>query len=303
MDFPAFFEQLVAAVHAAGRAAAPGLVPAAAMVRGCAGLVACSGAGKSGIIARKLASSLATLGRRALWLEPGAAAHGDAALLRGDDLLVLVSRSGESDEVVALALQAPCPVLALCDRPQSRLGRAAGLLLPCGGVLDPEGLPPTTSWLAAAAVAEALVAEVGATGEPVHPAGALGRAREVPVGRVMHPPPLVAPDLPVSEVLGVLTRHALGAVLLERDGLLMGIITDGDLRRAVTREGAAALDLPARAIATRFPVAVRESASLGEAMRLMEDRLSQIAVLPVLDGAERVVGLVRLHDLVRAGLG
>jgi arabinose-5-phosphate isomerase len=303
MDSPSPFDQYAAAVRAAGQAAGPALEPAAAQVRRCRGLVACAGAGKSGIVARKLASSLATLGRRALWLDPGAAAHGEAALLGANDLLVLVSRSGESDEVVALALGAPCPVLALCDRPLSRLGRAAALVLPCGGASDPEGLPPSTSWLAMAAVAEALVAAVGAAGEAVHPAGALGRAREIPVARVMHPPPGVDPEQPVSEVLGVLTRHALGAVLLEQDGLLLGIITDGDLRRAVEREGAGALDLPAQAIATRAPVSVREAASLGEALRLMEDRPSQIAVLPVLDEQDRVVGLVRLHDLVRAGLG
>ena len=123
------FAHFAQAVEAAGRAAGPGLAAASGLVLECRGLVACSGVGKSGMVARRLASSLASAGRRATWLDPGAAAHGDAGLLRRDDLLVVISRSGESDEVLALALAAPCPVLVLTARPGSRLGRAARQVL------------------------------------------------------------------------------------------------------------------------------------------------------------------------------
>ncbi len=301
MDPVALFDHFVHALREACDASAEQLPGAAERVRACRGLVVCTGAGKSGFAARKLASSLTTQGRRACWLDPGAAAHGEAGLMGPGDLLVAISRSGESDEVVQLALSAPCPVLALTARPASRLGRAAALVLDCGAVQDPDG-PPSASALAAAAVADALALLVGPAADPQHPAGAIGRAQRIPLSRVMHPPPVVVPDLPLPELLTALTGHGLGAVLLIVEGRLAGIVTDGDLRRAVGQHGGDVLTLCARDIATAQPVTVQASAPIGEALRLMEDRPSQIAVLPVLDG-ERVAGLVRIHDLVQAGLG
>ncbi len=302
------FAHFAQAVEAAGRAAGPGLAAASGLVLECRGLVACSGVGKSGMVARRLASSLASAGRRATWLDPGAAAHGDAGLLRRDDLLVVISRSGESDEVLALALAAPCPVLVLTARPGSRLGRAARQVLDCGAVADPPGAPPTASALAASSVADALVLAVcgrsrGVAAAAHHPAGALGRARTIPVERVMHPPPVVAPSTPMPALLAAISQHGLGAVLLVQGERLSGIVTDGDLRRAVERLGDGALAATAAEIATLDPVTVRASAPLGQALSLMEDRPSQISVLPVLNEQGGVVGLVRIHDLVQAGLG
>ncbi len=303
MDPVALFDHFVHALQEAGRASSPQLPAAVRLVGACRGLVVCTGAGKSGLVARKLAATLSTQGHRACWLDPGAAAHGELGLLGKQDLLVAVSRSGESDEVLALALAAPCPVLALTGRAGSRLGRAAALVLDCGAVPDPPGAPPTATYLAASAVADALALGVGSVAAPLHPAGAIGRARRIPVARVMHAPPVVAPDLPVSQLLSVLTGHGLGAVLLVRDGALAGIVTDGDLRRAVETHRGAVLELCAQDIATTSPVTVQARAPLGQALALMEDRPSQIAVLPVLDQDDVVVGLVRIHDLVQAGLG
>ncbi len=301
MDTPALFQRFVEAVQHAGVASAAELPRAAALVSACRGQVVCTGAGKSGLVARKLAATLATLGRRAWWLDPGAAAHGEAAALSPEDVLVAISRSGESDEVVGLALGAPGPVLVITARPASRLGRAAAVVLDCGMVPDPAG-PPSASFLAATAVADALALALGPAAGPAHPAGALGRAQRIPVERVMHPPPCVPPATPMPALLSAITRAGLGAVLLVEGPRLRGIVTDGDLRRAVERHGDAAMALEALAIATLAPVTVQASAPIGEALRLMEDRPSQIAVLPVLSG-EEVAGLVRLHDLVRAGLG
>jgi arabinose-5-phosphate isomerase len=303
MDPVAPFERFVQAIQAASRACAGALPGAVERVADCRGLVVCTGAGKSGLVARKLAATLTTMGHRACWLDAGAAAHGEAGLLGRKDLLVAISRSGESDEVVALAIAAPCTVLALTARPGSRLGRAAVLVLDCGAVADAPGTPPTASFLAASAVADALAIGVGAAADAVHPAGAIGRAASVPVSRVMHPAPAVAPDLALPDLLSALTGHGLGAVLLVEQGRLAGIVTDGDLRRAVERHGGAVLDLTASDIATSSPTTVQASAPLGEALRLMEDRPSQIAVLPVLGADGAVVGLVRIHDLVQAGLG
>ncbi len=295
------FEQALAIAR---RAALPAMPAAVARLRACQGLVLATGAGKSGLAARKLAATLATAGRRAAWLDPGAAAHGEQGMLRPEDLLVAISRSGESDEVVELALRAPCPLLAVTSRPESRLGRAAALVLPIGQQSDPRG-PPSASFLATVAVLDVLALCAQQPGEPVrsHPAGALGRAHSVPVGRVMHPPPGVAPQTGFQELLTEITRCGLGAVLLVQQGRLAGIVTDGDLRRAVERLGDRALGAKARDIACLEPVTVRASAPIGQALALMEDRPSQISVLPVLDERERVVGLVRIHDLVQAGLG
>lgn len=303
MDPVALFDHFVHALQEAGQASAPRLREGTLLVQDCQGLVVCTGAGKSGLVARKLAATLSTLGRRACWLDPSAAAHGEAGLLGPRDLLVAVSRSGESDEVVTLALAAPCPLLVLTGRPGSRLGRAAAVVLDCGQVPDPPGSPPSASYLAATAVADALALGAGPAAQPLHPAGAIGRARRIPVARVMHPPPVVSPELPLSDLLGALSRHGLGAVLLVRGERLAGIVTDGDLRRAVERHGGAVLGLLAQDIATAGPVTVHDQAPIGEALSLMEHRPSQIAVLPVLDEEDRVVGLVRIHDLVQAGLG
>lgn len=302
------FDRFAAALEGARQAAGPALPAAAALVRTRGGLVVATGAGKSGIAARKFVATLATLGRRALFLDPLAAGHGEAAVLAPDDLLVVVSRSGETDEVVDLALVAPCPVLVVTARPESRLGRAAAGVLPLGPVTDPGRGVPTASFLATVAVLDALALALDA-GEPEaphlphHPRGALGRGRSVPVARVMHPPPVLPPEASASEVLDLLTGRALGAVVLVAGGRLAGIVTDGDLRRAVGRLGPEVLSARARDLATPDPVVVRHTASLAEALALMEDRPRQIAVLPVVDDGHRVVGLLRLHDVVRAGVG
>jgi arabinose-5-phosphate isomerase len=304
-----FVDAAVAGLRLGAATSLPALGEAARLLRATGGLVAATGCGKSAFVARKFASTLSTLGRRAFFLDACAAAHGDAGLLRPEDLLVAFSRSGETDEIVALALGAPCPVIALTARPKSRLGRAARKVVPLGDAADPVPGLPTVSWLAMALVAELLVcASTQGPGEetagPVaHPAGAVGRSRGIQVARVMHAAPLVTPETPFGDVLRLLTTAALGAVVLAEDGRLRGILTDGDLRRAVERRGESVFACRACEMATPTPVVVRASAGLGEAMELMERRESQISVLPVVDEAGLVVGLLRLHDLVQAGMG
>jgi arabinose-5-phosphate isomerase len=305
----AFVEAALFALRSSGQAALPALDATATLVSASTGLVAATGCGKSAFVARKFAASLATLGRRALFLDAGCAAHGEAGLLQPEDLLVVFSRSGETDEVVTLALRAPCPVVALTARPESRLGRAARQVLYLGDVADPIPGFPTVSWLAMGLVAELLVLETtrtagGAFVSPVaHPAGTVGRGRGICVARVMHTPPVIGRNAPFCDVLRLLTSRALGAVVLAEEGRLVGILTDGDLRRAVERNGEGVFGCLASEIATPDPVVVLESAGLGDALELMERRKSQISVLPVVDDAGRVVGLVRLHDLVQAGMG
>lgn len=284
------------------------LARGAALLRETRGLILGAGCGKSAFVAMKMASTLASLGLRGRFLDPAHAAHGEAALLRGEDLFIAISRSGESDELVALALGAPCPVLAITARPESRLGRTAKVVLPVPDLPEAVAGVPGASWLASGLMAELLVLEAarGPDGEirppGLHAAGALGRGLALPVSRVMHAPPLLDPDAGIDALLALLTERALGAVLLAREARLLGIVTDGDLRRAVRAHGPSLFERRAHEIATPGPVTVRADASLAHALECMERRPSQIQVLPVLDEEERVVGLLRLHDIARAGI-
>lgn len=303
-----FLDSAVQALRQVSLACGPALPRAVVLLRGTQGVLYCSGCGKSAFVAMKLASSLASLGRVAHFLDPCAASHGEASMLRAEDLLVTVSHSGESDELLELALGAPCPVLALCGRPDSRLGRAARLVLPTGLVQDPSPGVPTSSHLAASFVADLLVAGAtlcpdGSLARPQrHPAGAIGRAQRILVEQVMREPPTLTPETSVTEVLRLLTARPLGAVLIVDNKRLTGILTDGDLRRAVERLGPLVFERRAVELATLSPVVVRSDATVGQALEIMERRPSQISVLPVVDPAGELVGLVRIHDLVLAGM-
>ncbi len=287
------------------------------MVLDCAGKVVVSGVGKSGMAARKLAATFSSTGTSAVFLHAGEALHGDLGVVRPEDVLILISHSGESDEMVRLlpAVAAIGPaVIAFTGAPGSRLGKAADLVLDCGveREADPLNLAPTASAIAAQALGDALAIVVAAhkklTPEQFalsHPGGALGRRLTVKVEHLMHggaEQPTVRPDTPMRDVVVEMTTKALGAVnVVEGDGLLVGIITDGDLRRGLQRHENL-LSLRARDVMTRQPISVEIGTMAIDALHVMEDRPRQIMVLPVVDAAGKAVGLLRVHDIVKAGL-
>lgn len=280
------------------------------------GAVATTGAGTSGIVARKLAATLTSTGTPALFVHPTDALHGGLGVIGRQEIVVAVSNSGETEELLALMpylRSREVNVIAIVGNLESTLAREAVVALDASAEREagPHGLVPTASVAVALALGDALALTVmelkGVTRDAFaanHPSGRLGRRLTLRVRDVMHDErPGVGPETPLLEVVGAITEGGLGAVsIVDGDGRLLGIITDGDVRRALqSREPAELGSLRADEVMTREPVVTIPDAMAYEALKLMEDRPSQIAVLPVVE-SDRCVGLVRLHDLVRIGL-
>jgi len=292
-------------------------VRAVELICGCEGKVVTCGVGKSGMAARKLAATLSSTGTSAVFLHAGEALHGDLGVVHSEDVLILISKSGESDEIVRLlpSIEAIGPtVVAITGSPQSRIAQAADLVVECRveREADPLNLAPTASAIAAQAIGDALAIAVAERKKLTperfalsHPGGALGRRLTVKVEHLMHTGdehPVAHPETPIREVLVEMTSKAMGAVnIVDGEGRLVGIITDGDMRRAIQRHGNV-LELEAADIMTHTPITVEVGTMAIDALHMMEDRPSQIMVLPVVDSDGKAVGIIRLHDIVKAGL-
>jgi arabinose-5-phosphate isomerase len=279
---------------------------------GCKGRVVASGMGKSGVIARKLAGTLASTGSPALFLHPAEAGHGDLGMLIEGDVVVAISQSGETKEVVAMLpsiKRLGVPSIAIVGESGSTLAREVDVALDSGVEQEacPLGLVPTASTTAALAVGDALAMAVleerGFSVEDLaanHPRGSLGR-QLLRVNHVMHVDagiPEVSPAARMNEVLAEMSDKGLGmTTVVDDDGRLVGVITDGDLRRLVEAGGETALDSRASDWMTSEPVCVRADALATEALRLMEE--SRITSLPAVDAEHRPEGVVHLHDLWR----
>jgi arabinose-5-phosphate isomerase len=282
----------------------------------CKGSVATMGAGTSGIVARKIAATLTSTGTPAHFVHPTDALHGGLGVIGREEVVVAVSNSGETEELSALLPYLrgrEVKVIAIVGNMDSSLAREAAIALDSFAEREagPHGLVPTASVAVALAIGDALALTVmetkGVTREAFaanHPSGRLGRRLTLRVRDVMHGDRAgIAPDTPLMDVVGAISEGGMGAVNIVDDaGTLLGIVTDGDLRRTLQRSDPAQLgDLRAEEVMTPGPVQIGPDAMAYEALRLMEDRPSQISVLPVVEEG-RCVGLVRLHDLVRIGL-
>ena len=281
---------------------------------GCRGRVAVTGMGKSGIICRKIAATLSSTGTAAFFLHPAEAIHGDLGTLRDDDVVVTVSRSGETEEVIRLLesiRRIGARLIALTGNPASTLARAADVILDCSVASEacPMNLVPTASTTAALAMGDALamtvLVEKGFKPEDfanLHPGGKLGkRLRRVEqmmsAGEAL---PVVQLHTAMRDVIYEMSRKKLGmTTVVEKDGRLAGIITDGDLRRKMSTTPNI-LDLAARDVMTVNPVAIPHTTLAVEAIALMEQR--KITSIVVIDGDRRVEGVVHLHDLWRTGM-
>lgn len=277
------------------------------------GKVLVTGIGKSGIIAQKIAATFCSLGQPAVFLHPVEALHGDLGLYSPGDPTVVLSRSGNTGELLRLVAQLrtlKSPVIGILGVPSSALGSQMDVVLDASvrAEADPHNLAPTASAVVALALGDALAIGLmerrGFTAEDFarfHPSGQLGRNLRLSVSQVMHPLQRVAvaaADDPLRKVVIEMTRRSLGAAcVLDSKGRLTGIITDGDVRRALQSHDDIRGVLASH-VMTLNPATVAPNASAHEALRMMEDRPSQIAVLPVVDEASgQCVGLVRLHDL------
>ena len=288
------------------------------LLSACAGNVATVGAGVSGIVARKVAATLTSTGTPAIFVHPGDALHGGLGVIGEREVVVALSNSGETDEVLALLpylRMRDVPVIAIVGNMRSKLATQATVAIEARADREAGhlGLAPTSSVAVALAVADALALTVmerkGVTLEGFaanHPSGRIGRRLTLRVADVMHAAaelPLVSTQTLLLEVVAAITEGGLGAVaIVGEDGRLDGLITDGDVRRALQSCDVTTLgSVRAADVMTADPVVVAPEAMAYDALRLMEDRPSQIAVLPVVvDG--RYAGLLRLHDLARIGL-
>ena len=283
------------------------------LLRDCAGRVVVTGMGKSGIIARKVAATLASTGTPAFFLHPAEAIHGDLGVIRHGDVVVALSHSGETAEILRLLetiRRTGAHIVALTGEPASTLGQFADVTLDCH--VDREACPlnlvPTASTTAALALGDALamtlLVEKGFRAEDfagLHPGGKLGR-RLMRVEQVMHAGddlPAVREATPMRDVIYEMSRKGLGMTcVVEEDGRLAGIITDGDLRRRMTTTPAI-LELRAADVMTRHPVTIGRHLLAVDALNLMEQR--KITSVIVTDDG-RAEGVVHLHDLWRTEL-
>jgi arabinose-5-phosphate isomerase len=276
----------------------------------CTGRVVTTGMGKSGIIAQKISATLASTGTPSLFLHPAEAIHGDLGrIVKGDGLLA-VSNSGDTEEILALVAwlkRLAAPVIALTGNPRSPLSQAADVHLDVSIRVEacPLGLAPTASTTAALAMGDALSMALlerrGFTVEDfavLHPGGRLGK-KLLRVEDLMHTGeqiPRVSPETAMKDVLFEMTRKGLGlTTVTDADGTLLGMISDGDLRRQMERHGYGLLDKPASECMTRRPVLVGRRELATTALDLLE--ASRITSLLVTDEHGRIEGVLHLHDL------
>ncbi|MEO8160546.1 MAG: KpsF/GutQ family sugar-phosphate isomerase, partial [Arenimonas sp.] len=274
----------------------------------------CTGMGKSGHIATKIAATLASTGTPAFFLHPGEASHGDLGMVKDSDVVLALSNSGETEEILmivpALKRQGN-RIIAMTGRPGSRLAEVADVHIDASAREEacPLGLAPTSSTTTVLVLGDALaVAMLEARGFTAddfarsHPAGALGRRLLLHISDVMHAGselPRVGLGASASEALVEMSRGRLGmTAIVDADGRLLGVFTDGDLRRALRD---AALDLrttPVEALMGHSPKTIGAHALAVEAAHLMEEH--KINALVVVDEQRRVVGALNIHDLLRA---
>jgi arabinose-5-phosphate isomerase len=278
------------------------------------GKVVVTGMGKSGIIARKIAATMASTGTPAIYLHPAEGLHGDLGVVGRGDLVIALSNSGETSELVSILpslKRMAVPIIALVGRADSTLGRTATVVLDVSVDQEacPLGLAPTASTTAALAlgdaVAVALLVRKGFKEEDfalAHPGGALGKRLLMHVRDAMHTGgemPKVSPDTPMRAAIVEISRKRLGiTTVVDEAGRLLGVISDGDLRRQL-ESGADFLDTPAGKIMRGEPKTITPDALAAEAVERME-RHSITSLVVVEEGAP--VGLVHLHDLLKLGI-
>lgn len=285
------------------------------LILGCAGRVVVTGMGKSGHVAGKMAATLASTGTPAFFVHPGEASHGDLGMITPADLVVAISNSGETAEIITilpLLKRLGVPLITLTGQPASTLGEAASVVLDVGVAEEacPLNLAPTASTTAALAMGDALAVALlesrGFTREDfarAHPGGILGRRLLLRVEDIMHggdDVPRVGPTTTLAEGIVEMTRKGLGmTAVMDSAGRLLGVFTDGDLRRAVDRE----TDIhrtPMREVMTSGVKTIGPKALAAEAVRLLEQ--FKITALLVVDERDVVVGALNVHTLFRAGV-
>jgi len=278
------------------------------------GKVVVTGVGKSGVVGRKITATFLSTGTQAVFLHPVEAAHGDLGIYTPGDVTICISKSGTTSELMRLLptlREFDSKLIGILGNPASPMAAKMDVVLDASveREADPHNLVPTASSVVALslghALAVALMTARGFTREDFggyHPGGQLGRSLRTKVSDAMHPTSeiaLVDPDSPLKQVVIAMTKHPYGAAcVLDDQQRLAGLITDGDLRRTLN-EHDDIRSLKAADMMTRRPITIGPDARLFEALKVMEDRPSQIQVVPVVDEDGACLGLLRLHDIAQ----
>jgi arabinose-5-phosphate isomerase len=272
-----------------------------------------SGMGKSGIVGQKISSTLASTGTPSFFLHPAEGMHGDLGMIMRNDIVIAISNSGETEELIRILpviKRMGVKMIAMTGRLGSTLAKYGDAVLDVGVAEEacPLGLAPTASTTATLAMGDALaVALIEKKGfrtedfAGLHPAGALGR-RLMKASELMHggpSMPRVAPEMPVREALFVITAGRMGLAGVFDKGRLLGIITDGDLRRALEK-GGDILNMKSSELMTKNPKVVSGDVLAETALRVMEEH--SITALFVTDASGEAVGVLHMHDLLKAGV-
>ena len=305
-------------IHAASERLSDKCAEIVDLLASCGGRILLTGLGKTGFVARKAAATLCSTGAPAIFLHPSEAVHGDLGIVSKQDVLVAMSNSGETEEILKLIefmRRSGVPVIALTGNLKSTLACHSNFVIDCqvAREADQLSLAPTCSTTLMLAVSDALAIAVmeqrGFTAEEFaqyHPGGALGKKLLLKVSDVMH----VAPTIPVADqtttlrnAIDLVSKHKLGCLFLtDGGGNLSGVLTDGDLRRCFQSWKGSIEELMDSGVATvmtQAPLTINSNQLAAVGLRAMEDR--QITVLPVIDNGN-LVGAVHLHDLIKAGL-
>jgi len=304
-----------AAVSALAERVDDAFVAAVRLCLACRGRIVVLGMGKSGHVGSKLAATLASTGTPAFFVHPGEASHGDLGMITGEDVVMTLSNSGETAELITLLpliKRLGVPLIAMTGKPGSTLARAATVHLDAGVAKEacPHNLAPTASTTAALALGDALAVALlearGFTKEDFarsHPGGSLGRRLLLTVGDLMHTGealPQVRAQAPLTEALLEMSRKRLGMTAgVDDRGRVLGVFTDGDLRRTLDR----GVDVRAATVGevmTREPKLGRPEMLAGEALEMMDSK--RINGLLVVDADGRLCGALGMHDLLRAGV-
>lgn len=287
------------------------------VLNNCEGKVVICGMGKPGHIGRKISATMSSLGISSYFLHPAEAQHGDMGTLTTGDVIVIISNSGETSEVCEMLPNIKMigvPIIAMTSYKDSTLAQYADYLieLPIMKEAAPHNLAPTSSTTAALVVGDALAVAVSSrrrfTKENFalyHPAGALGRKLTTKVSDLMHSGkenPVIHVGDTLDHAICMLSEKGLGAVsIVDENGELQGIITDGDLKRYMSNK-VNIYNAIVDDVMTKNPVTVQENVLAIEALRLMEKREKQLSVLPVLNEDGIVIGMIRNHDIIQLGI-
>ncbi|MET0986653.1 MAG: KpsF/GutQ family sugar-phosphate isomerase [Steroidobacteraceae bacterium] len=290
-------------------------VRACTLLRACQGRVVVMGMGKSGHVGNKIAATLASTGTAAFFVHPAEASHGDIGMMTAQDVVIAISNSGETAELLTLLptiKRLGVSLIAMTGKPASNLGRAADVVLDVSVPEEacPLNLAPTASTTATLAMGDALALAVlearGFTQEDFarsHPGGILGRRLLLHVADVMRTGehlPRVAPDATLRDGLLEMTAKGLGmTTIVDDQNRLLGVFTDGDLRRTLDK-GIDVRQVTMREVMTSKPKSAQPQMLAAEAVHVMES--ARITALPVIDGSHRLVGALNVHDLFRAGV-